>query len=176
MDFPASTQMKPTLSVLSAQALGIGLQALGGTAPSSGTWTSTSRAIFVPFALAAPFQVRKVWWANGATLGANADCGVYSIGGTLLGSTGSTAQAGTSVVQSVSLSLLLQPGSYYVALVLSNTTGTVLRTTALTTTLGQPTLGIAQQATAFPLPATATLAVAGSAFLPLFGITSASVI
>lgn len=176
MDFPSVVGQKPTISVLSAEAVGALYRLLGGATPASSAWPSANRAIFIPFSLAAPFQMKKVWWANGATANANIDCGVYSAGGTLLGSIGSTAQAGTSVVQSATLSLSLTPGAYYMALVLSATTGTILRTSGLTAAAGLPAAGIAQQASALPLPATATFATAASSYVPLFGITSQSVI
>lgn len=176
-DFPASAVNRLTISPWSQEAIGVTGRLIGmSAAPSSATWPFANRAIFVPFVLAAPFAVTKVWWANGATASANIDCGLYTIGGTLLGSIGSTVQAGTSVVQSAALSLLLQPGSYYMALALSATTGTVLRSAGLTASLGAPIVGQAQQISAFPLPATATFGSINTAFLPLFGITSASVI
>lgn len=174
MDFPGQGAHLPVISVLSAEALGSGYRLQGGVAPVSNGWVSANRAIYVPFSLSAPYQVSRVWWANGATATGNVDCGIYTIGGTRLASTGSTAQAGTSVVQSVALSQLLLPGAYYMALVLSSTSGTILR--AALAVVGCQSLGVAQQATALPLPATATFATVASAFMPLFGIASASVI
>lgn len=176
MDFPSGSRHKPTISILSVESLGVAFRLLANATPSSGTWPVANKAIFVPFALAVPFRVQRAWWANGATASANVDCGVYTAGGALLGSVGSTVQAGTNVVQSAALSLLLTPGSYYLALVLSATTGTILRTTALNVAVGEPAVGMAQQTSAFPLPATVTLASASSASTPLFGITSSSVI
>lgn len=176
MDFPSgSLRHKPTLSTLSAESLGPTFLALGGATPASGAWPAANRAIFVPLTLSAPFRTAKAWWANGATATGNVDCGVYTPGGTLLGSTGSTAQAGTSVVQSATLALTLLPGNYYLALSLSST-GTLLRTSGLSSAVGSPAAGLAQMASAFPLPASATLAAVSSSYVPLFGITSSAVI
>lgn len=174
MDFPGGRPMRPVLSSYSIEASGLGKQASSTTSPASSAWPAANRAIYVPFVLPAAYQVTKLWWANGATAAGNVDCGIYSVGGTKLASTGSTAQAGTSVVQSVSVSILLQPGSYYMALALSSISATILRNVPSSGPLAA--MGVAQQATAFPLPATATFAAASTAYFPMFGITSASVI
>lgn len=175
MDFPGQ---RPVPSVISSVGLGgVGIfftAAAGVNEPTSQTWSSANRALYVPFKIAGPMNVQRLWWANGGTAAGNVDCGVYSIGRTKLASTGSTVQTGTNVVQSVAVSILLQPGSYYMALALSSTSGTV-RGRAVNTTYGRLS-GMTQQATALPLPASATFATYADSVLPFFGITSSSVI
>lgn len=174
MDYPSSYYHKPVISSYAFESLG--RSAAQVVTVASATWPAANRALFLPFTITAPYLVQRVWWANGATVNGNVDCGIYSSDGTKLASVGSTAQVGTSVVQSVALAapLLLLPGSYYMALVLSSATATVIRTSAAVAACQM--MGMAQQATALPLPATATFATIASAALPLFGITSSTVI
>lgn len=176
MDYPFSRFHKPTIGSLSIEAVGMPIRAWTTGNLLSGAFPSANRAIYVPFTLAAPYLVQKFWWCNGSAVAGNVDCGVLTGDGTLLASAGSTAQAGTSTLQSVAIGtpLLLLPGSYYMALAASSATATFLAPTP--TVRQQQMMGIAQQATALPIPATATFATPASAYLPLFGIASALVI
>lgn len=170
-DFPQQGfALRPVISSYSEYCLGIENALLGaiGT-PGSGTWPTANTAIYVPLALPTPFQVQRFWWANGATASGNVDCGLYTVGGTKIASTGSTAQAGISVGQSAAPSIgtfLLYPGAYYLALVMDGVTGTVLRRGSV----GIGESGLSSQATAFALPATLTHAGGTPPILPLFGI------
>lgn len=168
---------KPVICQISIEALGTAYGCEAGGAPGSAVWPAANRAIFVPFALAGQYPVVKVWWANGAAVAGNVDCGVYSVDGTLLLSAGSTAQAGTSIVQSVTLGtpVLLEAGSYYMALAASSASAQFLRQPNATIA-GMQLCGMAQQASALPLPATFTLATVASQYVPFFGIASALVI
>lgn len=141
--------------------------------PSNGNWPSANLAIYVGFAIPFPFKVKSVFWANGTTVTGNADVGVYSFGSTTrLFNLGATARAGASDIQPVNLGtpFLLGPGSYYMALT-NTTTGSFFRWTFGTLSDARMT-GLYQQATANPLPATATLAALTSAYWPLFGLSS----
>ena len=150
----------PTLPVLSTVSLyGVG-PANGGilTLPTSTAWNSANKAQYMPFRIFAPTIITKLWWFNGATASGNVDCGIYDAALMRLVSTGSTAQAGTSVLQIVDITdVLLGPGLYYFALALDNTTGTIMRAGTSGTAI-MVGFGIFSQNSAFPLPATATLA------------------
>ena len=145
-------------------------------APGSGTWPSANRAIYVPFRLGMPYLVRFLFCLNGATVSGNVDVGVYDEKGTRLVSAGSTVQSGTTAIQTFNVTdTLLSEGVYYMALALSNTTGTFRRVSGIIT--GELRgLGVVDQDSAFPLPATATLSTPGSAYLPLFGVASRTVL
>lgn len=169
MDFPSARFHRPVISSVAADTV-----SPVALAPSSATWPTANRAVLVPLVINAPYQVSRLWWANGAAVAGNVDCGVYTMNGTLLASAGSTAQAGTNVVQSVAVPLLLLPGSYYMALACSSTSATTFRS-AVSVTFGAA-LGHASISAALPLPASATLTAMTSAYVPLFGIASASVI
>jgi hypothetical protein len=149
----------------SLESIGVALGAIGsssriGTAVSA-AYPAANTAYFYPFSMAAPALITKLVAYNGATASGNLDLGIYAEDGTRLVSAGSTAQAGTNTLQVVDITpdVLIGPGVFYFAIVLDNTTGTIFRCAVA----GGPAqyvamLGGAQMASAFPLPATATLA------------------
>lgn len=170
----APTVHKPVISSVAREATAHMDNSVGGT---SAVWPGTNSAYLVPFAMRSPYLVRRVWWANGSgTITGNVDVGIYTLSGTLLVSSGATAQANASVIQSVALGtpFLLGPGSYYMAMSSSSATATFFHFAPSTISLQQ--LGVAQAGTANPLPATVTFATITSNHLPLFGIASAGVI
>lgn len=176
MDWPTFAPQKPVVSIISGESVGLPTSVLGGATPASAVWPSANLAIFVPFALRVPYLVKTLWWANGAAVAGNVDCGIYTDGGALLTSAGSTAQAGTNVIQSVALAtpVLLEPMSGYIALSASSTSAAFFR--YATNARQGPLMGFAQQASAVPLPASFTLASYSNAYVPLFGFARATVI
>lgn len=142
----------------------------------SGVWPTTNLAILFPIALHLPFTIASLWCANGTVASGNFDIAVYDDGqGTStvnrLVSIGSTAQSGTNVPQSVAAAYTLLPGTYYLAMCMDNTTGTVLsKAPAAANRLAA--MGCAQVANgAVTLGATLTLAAIATAYIPLFGIS-----
>ena len=151
----------------------LGSQLVG--TPTSAAWTSNNRAFYMPLYVPQPVVVVKLWVLNGATASGNIDLGLYTRGAggpaSLLTSSGSTAQSGTSVVQEVDITdQVLSPGTYYVALAHSSTVGTVYRTQIGNAAKAQST-GICMQASALPLPATATPVVTTVSDIPIFGVS-----
>ena len=154
------------------------------TAPSSATaahaaWPTANLVFLCPFVIWAPYLVRSVFWANSTAVNGNIDCGVYtSDAAELLFNAGTTTQSGTTTVQTVAVGpYLLEPGTYYMALVNSGTTGTIASSTAAGfTTYVLETAGCAQSANgALPLAASQTLAAPssfGGVLAPLYGISS----
>jgi hypothetical protein len=114
--------------------------------------------------------VRLFWW-NGSALG-NADIGIYSLAGGKIYSSGSTVQSGASQQPQFvtpSTPILLAPGSYFLA---HSNDGTLNRTAAATTTAAAGRLaGAFEQASAFPLPTSLTVAVCTGTIWPLVGLT-----
>ena len=151
------------------------------TAPGSAGWPSANRAIYIPVRISRTVTYSNAFVANGATASGNWAVGIYSFEGTSnavrLASTGSTAQSGTSVNQLAALtaSVTLVPGLYYLACAMDGTTGTVIRTNSFTVEVLRG-LGGFVQASAFALPATATLATYVGTVWPLFGLTQRSVV
>lgn len=128
----------------------------------SRTWPTANLAVFAPIVLEDTVIVDRLGIVNGAAVSGNFDLGVYTSAGSLLISTGSTAQAGITAVQAVDVgNTSLSAGVYFLAVVLNNTTGTW----DVETVLDPPeyrALGFMQMTSAFPLPATASLATYAS--------------
>lgn len=141
--------------------------------PASTNWPSANLTIYVPFAIPFDFNVRRVFWINGASTTGNADLGVYTRAGGKLFSTGATSRTGTSVVQYTSLStpFMLSPGDYYMALSATSGSGAFIRF-APSILSDLRLVGLLQQTSANPLPATATYAALGQSYWPLFGLSS----
>jgi hypothetical protein len=89
----------------------------GLSAPASASWGTANLARILPFQLPFPYLVVRLFWWNGSALG-NADIGIYSLAGGKIYSSGSTVQSGGPAPQFVtpSTSILLPPGSYFLAL------------------------------------------------------------
>lgn len=147
----------------------------GAAFAASANWITANRAISCPVIIERSMVVVKMFCLNGTAVSGNLDIGIYDSSGTLLVSSGSTAQAGTSTIQSFDIAdTTLSAGIYYMAMVMDNGTGTVARSNATATACGGG--GQLQQNTAFPLPNPATWAANGSAFIPLIGITARTVV
>lgn len=147
-----------------------------GAAWASATWPVANLAILFPFVLDVTTTFASLFVNNGAAVSGNFDIGVYNNGNgtstvTRLVSTGSTAQSGTNVPQSVASAFTLQPGNYYAALCVDNTTATVFAKTASSaSTLAG--FGFAQVANgAVTLPSTLTLALMAQTYTPHFGLS-----
>jgi hypothetical protein len=138
----------------------------------SQTYSSASRAMAVPFEIAFPFLVRKVFWMNGTTATTDScDVGVYTEAGARLVSGGGTAISGANATQEVDVTdTLLRPGRYWLAYSQNGVTAT-----PIASAIGAiffRAAGGAQMAAAYVLPATFTPAAAVSGIMPLCGIAS----
>lgn len=173
MDWPGSFGHPPMVAggVLSRDSV---LQALD-VAASSIAWPTANTAVFVPFHVYTPTVVKQIGWFNGSAVSGNVDCGIYDAAGTRLISTGSTAQAGVSTIQTVDVTdTLLGPGLFYMAFAADNITATVI---GIVPTLQRGrVLGLVEMATAFALPATATFATLTGNVVPFACFTTRSLI
>jgi len=142
----------------------------------SAVYPTANLALYVPFSVMKPITVTLLWWYNGAAVNGNVDCGIYDISGTRIISTGSTVQAVVSSIQSVDIAdIQIGPGNFYLAIALDNIVGTLFRGT-LYMNIGPAVTGMAQEANAFPLPATATFAQITGNYIPVFGLTTRTLI
>lgn len=167
---PPSYQVNDTLiSGLSYCAIGVELQSVT-TSLASTAWPTSNRAIAFPFSIAERFVVKKVWWMNGTTATTNnADVGVYTEGGALLVSGGGTLIAGANILQEADVTdTLLRPGRYWCAYCQNGTTATPTCVGGSLATLRA--VGLAQMASAYPLPATFVPAAMQTGIMPYFGI------
>lgn len=139
----------------------------------SGTFPAANAAIYMPFRTSATVVIATIEVLNGAAVSGNVDVGIYDEAQRRLVSSGSTAQAGTNVIQVFNITdTPLAPGLFYMALACDNTTATFIRTAA--PVYETRPLGMAQQASAFALPATATMALMTVTFLPEMSLKCAA--
>lgn len=154
----------------------IGGMSIVGGGGGNATWPLANKAIYVPFRIAAPYTFNTFLAVVGISSN-NLDMGVYSADGTKIISTGSTP-AGANIKTVSVASTTLSPGLYYLAMACDNTT-IAFQSYTLTATAKAAlwaAMGVSEQASAFPLPATATFASNTLASVPLFGITNRSVV
>lgn len=157
--------------------IGLAQTSFGTLLPSSATYEAAARAVYLPIVLPSVVVVRRVWWANGATTtgGATVECGIYADSGYGPGTkliSGSATQGTASEVQFVDVTdTALSPGVYWIAIVSDITTNTTLM--RATTSIYDKSVRF-QEASASPLPATATPAVsaANSCYLCGFATTA----
>src|SRR5689334_23396390 len=83
--------------------LGPHLPSIAGLSVGSAVWPTANLAIYCPFRIGTSRLARKLYWVNGAAVSGNVDCGIYDVAGRKLVSAGSTAQTGTTAVQSVDI-------------------------------------------------------------------------
>lgn len=141
------------------------------TSISSGTWSIANGAMYIGFKVLKPFGYKQMFVANGSAVSGNVDVGLYTIGGKRIVSSGSTAQAGTNVMQAFDITDgTLLPGEYFMGIAFDNTTATVLR--YVSAVQRQRMSMVYTESSAFPLPATATFGTAAVINFPLMGITS----
>lgn len=143
---------------------------------SSGAWPAVSFILYYPFFIRSPKTYVVAFWMNGAAVSGDLDMGLYNADGTTkLFSLGSTAQAGVNAVQQATVSWgPLDPGRYYWAMVADNTTATFHRVGPSTTHMR--CAGVRQQASTFPLPASATFAAPTATFMPAIGLSELATI
>ena len=171
---PAS-QFRPcglVISPLSVEALGMQMNALAPTI-SSAVWPSANLACAYPVRIPEAIPVSDFFVFNGATIvgGESFDIALYDDAFARIANTGSTAQAGSAqTLQIVGVTdFVIDAGRYYCALSFNGVTATVNRAQSNARLFAG--IGCWEQATAFPLPATATPAVYATppTFFPLFG-------
>jgi hypothetical protein len=162
----------PCISTLSINSLGQARMSQSGATPASAAWPVANTAYFFPFTVADTVTFTRAHWYNGATAAGNVDCGIYSETGTRLASTGAIAQGTINVVQTTAFtaSVSLTPGRYYMALSFSLATGTIFGGGA---SLLHKIGGAYTQASAHPLPATATFATwTSTSLIPMFAVST----
>lgn len=160
MDWPAEAMpAPPILTAWSPDSIGLSLNlmanaSLGLTA--TGGWGGANLCRFYPFRLYSPaVATQMLWWVGSSTAG-NLDVGIYDAQSRLIVSSGSTAQsATTNTVQELNITdTELSPGDYLLAGTVNNISTTCFSIN-FNDELCQSSLMFLEQASAFPLPATA---------------------
>lgn len=145
----------------------------------SAVWPGANYVVVMPFSLPYAQTFSRVSWFNGAAVSGNVDVGIYNEDGSKIVTIGSTAQAGISLIQLVTMtSTPLAAGSYLFAMSVDNGVAAFTRWTTPNSTNFQA-LGSMTATAVFPLPATlAGITGAGGAtanFLPLVSLATVSV-
>jgi hypothetical protein len=138
-------------------------------------WGTANLARYLPFTLNDYYTVRAAWFAAGTCAAKTAYMGIYTVDGRAVWLSGAftTASDQPNIITTGGLPIILPPGSYYLALSFTSTTTTSVFLRGVTRAGQARLLGMMQQATAAPLPATATFAVVADAVgIPLMGISS----
>jgi hypothetical protein len=168
--FPDPAITISTNSIHSINAFGL----LAGAPGASTAWPVANTALFIPFRIARSIKFSLLFTYNGSTVSGNVDVGVYSADGTRIVSAGSTAHATTSGIQKFTVaSTQIDSGLFYFGVALDNTTGTFTQVTVSQVPMLN-FFGVAQMASAFPLPATATFASNTSTAVPTMGLSTRS--
>lgn len=137
----------------------------------STVWPAIDLAIFQLVCTPVPLTIAQLFVNNGAAIFGNIDVGLYALDGTRIVSSGSTAQSGASSMQVFNVTdTPIGPGAYYMAVALNTTTGTVAAQVLGSAQIGQ-LMGLAEQTSAFALPANATLATSTRLLAPFLGAT-----
>lgn len=168
-DFPLAVRLTNAIAIgpFSQESIIAIIEGNVASISASFTWPTSNLAIFFPFEIYEPITIAKLTVLNGSAVSGNIDAGIYDAMGNRLVSIGSTAQSGTTAIQTFDVTdTLLVPGLYYLALALDNTTGTVGGYSGLIAGDMQAA-GCFQQASAFPLPNPATFAAFAQTVLPL---------
>ena len=131
-------------------------------------WGTANRAIYVPLCVPSSVVVRKLWVGTG-TITTNVDMALYDASGVaVISGTAGTVSSSTEAVFDVT-DTTIGPGLYYIAVVSDSATDTILAINAATPIL--TAMGVLTEASAYPLPATATFAISHTlAFVPIAGI------
>lgn len=152
------------LQVITPMSPGGPASGFGAFTVASRTWPAGDKAIYSPLTIDHPVIARKLIWTSGSVVAGNADIGLYDAGGRRLVSQGSVLVVGTNTLEvyDISPDLYLDVGTFYLALVMSSVVCQVYAGTTTNAEGGQ-IIGQFEQASALPLPATATPASMSSA-------------
>lgn len=178
-DFPDQSESLENVSVINSfgrDQLGAALKNTSANISLSVGWPVIKKVIYVPFYTNKHITVYGMSIINGTAVSGNLDIGIYDLWSkSKIVSSGSTAQTGTSTIQTFTLSTtVLRPGNYYMALVLDNTSGQVGEF-AITNPLAEA-CGVKQETIAnLPLPATATPIAPTSDYVPVISVHLTSV-
>lgn len=144
--------------------------------PASTAVGTANQAIFIPFVAQRRFSWNRFYCINGATVAGNVDIGVYDAEQNLLNSTGATAQAGTSALQSIAPTVPAStpPGLYYVGMTWTNATATFLCGSAPVAGFQAAAGILSQSGLGGTLPNPATWVTSTLTIIPIFGLCSTS--
>jgi len=163
-----------TIHPFSLESIGNGVDSTGFVFNSiaSAVYPTANLALFIPFSLSKSITIVKLFSYTGATKSGNIDMAIYSEDGTKLTSAAAVAQGTINVLQEFDITdIQIGPGTFYMAVVLDNITGTLRRATSIGN-IGPAVHGMAQMANAYPLPVTAVFAQIAGNYIPMIGLST----
>lgn len=164
------------ISPASPQSLGEFFNSMGASIGSL-AWPVANKAYSIPFFVYSPITIAKMFILNGSAVSGNVDVGIYEGKGVAkIVSSGSTAQSGTNVIQEFDITdTLLNPGIYFMALSIDNTTATI-QGWGISSVIGR-SVGIHEKSSSFPLPSTLGFTqLSGTTRIPFIGLSQRPVI
>lgn len=167
-DWPLSPPQLPV------QGFGQIADQMSPAAPAVANWGAANQAMYFPVRLKDYFPLRSMYVSLGSITGTkNWDIGLYDKNGTRLWSSGSfVGSSSTFTIKTLGTEMLLAPDAYYMALASDSATNNQVWRRAVPRAYMLRLVGVAQQASAFPLPAAATFATNTGVIVPLMGIAS----
>ncbi|HLB46474.1 MAG TPA: hypothetical protein VJL59_05550 [Anaerolineales bacterium] len=186
--WPQSSLMpRHQLTISHWSANGVLAGAGNGTAPFSGGAGNVNRIYAYPFSLQRMMLVQRAYWFNGTTVAGNIKVGIYGTNPSnpsngqevKLTETATTAQAGTSAIQSASIGPINLPPGLYWAAILTSLATTFFRASnnAPFSTEEARHMGCYKKDEAgFALPASLATPHAVDFILPVFGLATQTVI
>jgi len=174
-DWPIIRNVSPVvISPASPGVLGEDLGGMGFT-PGSSAWPTSNKAIFIQFPVYYPVTVYKMFVENGTSVSGNIDVGIYDRGGARIVSKGSTAQSGTSAIQEFNITdTVLNPGLYYLAVAMDNTTGHLQRWGS--NSVINRGMACMEATSSFALPSSVTFAGITASYIPYIAAALRTVI
>lgn len=162
-----------TLSVVHSDPLMETFQAASAVYDNSANAETANRIVYVPVTVEDPVTVTG-FFLHVFTASGNLDIGLYDENGELIISTGSTVcpAAGFRFIDVTDTPI--GPGTYYLAIVVDNTTVRVRA--ANSSAIWARICGVLIQNSTFPLPSTATFAIGQAIRIPLIGAAYRAVI
>lgn len=178
---PAIVAPRPTpimISSTSLECLGDDIRAiLNSVSPASNNYPAANVSLFLPFGVAEPITVVKLWVANGTAVAGNIDLGIFNPDGTMVVGKGSTAQATTNDIQELDITdTVLQRGRYYLGIT-SNTSGATQKMQSFTfgAAGALSAMGVLQINAGPPL-ASGTFLTCTQLVVPYFGLTARTLV
>lgn len=168
--FPPPLSQSRRISALTSEGMGVVIGSFDEIHEEV-PWSTSNLALYVPIVIRIPTPLTGFYWLMNTT--ANVDVGLYSSAGTRLVSAGSTAGSGVDTYQEFDVAdMIVGPGRYYIGTACDNGAGQVGGVSLAAIYLRM--MGVKQEASAFPLPATATFATPAGTLLPSAGFKSVS--
>lgn len=159
MDWPRPRFVSPAIMhPHHPDSLGGAITAAVLNAVTASVWGAANKAYYYPFTLYDWATVYQFLLFVGSSSAGNVDIGIFDSQGNKVISTGSTAMSATAnTIQEINVTdTVLAPGEYFIGVSRDTTSGNVMAT-GVADELALSQFAVYEEASAFPLPTTATM-------------------